>query len=405
MLDIAGRPHVYAIERDITERQRMESELARAQKVESLGVLAGGIAHDFNNLLTAILGNLSLARAHSDDTKENRLLLADAEQAATRARRLTRQLLSFTKAGAPITRPVCLHTIVTDTLRFALAGSGVTPHVVVEEDLPAVDADEGQISQLVSNLLINASQAMAGAGTVDVSLERFEGSPDGTQDSGPTWVLLRVRDEGMGIDEAHLSRVFDPYFSTKEGGSGLGLASVYNIVKHHGGHVHVESVRGEGTTFRVYLPCASGPAVASEEEPAQVPRGRGRVLVMDDDDEVRGVAARMAAALGYEVVAVPDGAVAVENYMRAARENEPFDLVLLDLTVAGGMGGLEALDRLRAFDPDVLAVVMSGYSEDPVLADHRLHGFRGAVAKPFRVAELGTVLSRALASVHDPDPA
>jgi signal transduction histidine kinase/CheY-like chemotaxis protein len=381
------------IVRDITDRRKLDQELLKAQKLESISLLAGGIAHDFNNLLTGIVSSIDFARHELGPEARLSGILGEAQRAAGRARSLVQRLLTFSGGGAPVKQPVHLAPVLRETAELALAGSSVRCECHMPEDLWAVDADPDQISQVVQNLLVNARQAMPGCGGIEVSAENVEVPPDTPLplDEG-RYVKLAVRDHGVGIPREHLPRVFDPFFTTREGGSGLGLAVSYSIVRKHGGCIEVQSDVGVGTTFRVYLPAAE--AAGLERPRAALPAGQGRVLLMDDDDIVRKGARRLLAERGYDVECARDGTVALELYRKARDGGQPFDAVILDLTVPDGMGGEECLARLRELDPQVRAIACSGYSEDSVLAQFREHGFQGLVRKPFTIEDLHGELHR-----------
>jgi len=385
------------VSRDVTYRKRMESEILRTDKLDSLGILAGGIAHDFNNLLTAIVGNISVARAQLNDNDQALRRLGEAEKACFRARDLTQQLLTFSKGGEPVKKETYITELVKDAAGFALRGSPSRCEFSIPEDLWPVEVDEGQMTQVINNLVINAHQAMPGGGMVRASCEnvlvtRYNGLPlaDGK------YVKITVEDRGAGISKEHLNKIFDPFFTTKQKGSGLGLATSYAIVKKHEGHIAVESVPGAGAAFSVYLPARdSGPVGGNIVSPA-LRRGTGRILVMDDDPSVREVASQMLAAIGYEVTSVADGEEAIGLYEQAMREGRPFHAVIMDLTVSGGMGGAEAMRRLRQMDPGVKAIISSGYSNDPLMADYRKHNFAAVVSKPYRLLDLSEAVRSAI---------
>ena len=395
----AGRVIVF---RDVTEERRRETERARTQHLESLGVLAGGIAHDFNNLLMALAANLEAARRRTPAADPAFQRLSQAEAACFRATELTRQLLTFARGGEPVRRRFHVGPLLEEWGEFALRGANVAVKVDVEPDLRAVDGDPGQIEQVVTNLVINARQAMPQGGTVELRASNLTiPAPQG--DLGPgDYVCLEVSDEGIGIPAEHLSRIFDPYFTTKQAGSGLGLAMVHSIVKRHGGSIRVESRPGRGTTFRIYLPAVSGVEQDAPPEAGAPPGGGGRVLVMDDEDMIRDVVQELLEDIGYRVEGAADGAEAVERYREAMGRGEPFDVVILDLTVPAGMGGREALERLKEIDPHVKAVASSGYASDPVLADPLRYGFLAAVPKPYRINELARVLQELIAAPARP---
>ena len=399
--DDEGEPHsaVFMVQ-DITARRRAEAALVRIERLECLGVLAGGLAHDFNNLLTAIVGNLSLAERMAEDRPQLKEVLAQAGRAGLQASNLTHQLLTFSKGGAPIKRAVSLGARIEESARFCLRGTAVDPRFEIAEDLPCVLCDADQIGQLVHNLVLNATQAMPTGGTVTISARNEIKGDDSPAPPGPgQYVVFRVADQGVGIPPEHLERVFDPYYSTKSAGSGLGLTSAHSIVRKHDGHIEVDSVMGEGTTVAVSLP-----VVEADEEldgglaPMVDVKLCGRVLVMDDQPQVRQAVEHMLNHLGLSVDAVEHGQAAVDAYAAALEQGRPYDLVILDLTVPGGMGGAEALTCLRAVDPRVRAVGSSGYSDDPILADHAKHGFVGVIPKPYTVAMVSAVLQDLLPS-------
>ncbi len=383
--------------RDVAERSRLEAEMVRNSKLESLGVLAGGIAHDFNNLLTGILGNVTLAQLDRGLPETAGRWLKDAETASVRARELTRQLLTFAKGGDPVRTTVRLAEVVREAADFALHGSRVRCEFTVSTDLWPADVDKGQIGQVVQNLVINAVQAMPEGGVVRIKLINESHDGDAVRAIVPgAYLRFEISDEGTGIRPENLGRIFDPYFTTKATGSGLGLAMVYSIVKKHDGHIEVDSELGLGTTFRILLPAlpaALPPAIVREEQTGPM---AGRVLFMDDQESIRRMAVTLLERLGFEVVAVRDGAEVVREYSAARDSARPFDVVLMDLTVPGGVGGREAMESLRQLDPEVRAIVSSGYSSDPVLANYRAHGFRARVAKPYRASDLARVLREVL---------
>jgi PAS domain S-box-containing protein len=388
-----------SIFRDITERRKLERNLLNAEKLESIGVLAGGIAHDFNNLLTAILGNISLAIEHTPGAGPARYNLAEAEDASLRARDLTQQLLTFSKGGSPIRRMVSIAGIVRDSATFALRGSNVRCDFEIADDLAPVAVDAGQFGQVVHNLVGNARQAMPDGGVVRVRCENaiLEPGHNLPMGDGPC-IRITVEDQGVGIPSENLKRIFDPFFSTRKDGSGLGLAVCYSVVRQHDGALTVESEPGKGSRFVIHLP-------ASEDRqgvPPDPKRTAGtshsthtrRILIMDDEEMVRKVATEVLTAIGYDAEGVPDGAAAIERYSAAMREARPFDAVLMDLTIPGGMGGKEAVRKVLDIDPGAKVIVSSGYSNDPVMADHRAFGFCGVIAKPYRIKDLRELLGR-----------
>ena len=379
--------------RDITKHKQMEAELQKADKLESVGVLAGGIAHDLNNFLTVILGNLSLVKRCTKEDEKATRYLQYMEEAIRQTGNLTWQLLTFASGGNPLTKAVSIGKLIEEDSAFALSGSKSRCELFLGEDLPSVEIDRGQITQVITNLLINADQAMLEGGTVKIRAEELTVTSE--TDSLPLqsghYVTLTITDEGPGIASQILSRVFDPYFSTKEHGSGLGLAICYSIVKKHGGHISVQSVEGEGTSFTIYLPVSSVQAEEEVDEDDLI-LGVGKVLLMEDEESVRQTANEMLVFLGYDVELAGDGAEAVKLYTEAFLSERPFDVVITDLTVRGGMGGKMAVSELIKVDSNVKAIVSSGYSSDS-FSDYIECGFCNVIAKPYRLQELGNVLA------------
>jgi PAS domain S-box-containing protein len=384
--------------RDVTERERLEQELMRSSRLESVGVLAGGIAHDFNNILTVVMGNLSLAQLDIEGGSEMARCIQEAERATLRARNLTQELLTFAHGGEPVRSAVDLAAVVRDVSEFALHGTQVKSVFDLPADLWPVDADKGQIGRVVQNLVINAFQAMPNGGWIRVSARNESVSGFGRPSLAPgDYVHISIEDTGTGIDLDVLPRVFDPYFTTKQSGSGLGLAAAYSIVKKHRGLIDVESDLGRGTTFHFWLPALrAGKPAAETASPEVLAPLKGRVLFMDDEASIRQMAAVLMRRIGLEVAVVSDGREAVEQFRIARAEGRPFAVVVMDLTVPGGMGGCEALNLLREIDPGVKAIVSSGYSSDPVLANYRDYGFCGVVSKPYEVAGFSRVLAEVL---------
>ena len=383
---------------DITDRKRMEEELARRQKLESLGVLAGGIAHDFNNLLVGILGNIGLARAEVEPCGAAQNFLRDAEQAVGRARGLTQQLLTFAKGGAPITALANVGAVAQEAARFATRGSKVTCAYAIPPDLWPAEIDSDQIAQAINNLVINAVQAMPQGGTIEVRCANLRVEPGETTAPVPPgdYVCLTFADQGAGVPAADREKIFDPYFTTKEKGNGLGLTSVYSIVRRHGGNITLKSAPDQGAAFTLYLPANPDGLPAQPTEEHVVKHGSGRILIMDDDAMVRKVAAAMLGRLGYDVHAVENGPETLAAYRQASAAGAPFAAVILDLTIPGGQGGAEVLAELRQLDPNVRAIVSSGYCNDPVMANFEQHGFKGVAPKPYQMTSMSQTLEQVL---------
>ena len=400
LIDFDSQNAILCVARDISERKRLDEERLRTQKLESLGVLAGGIAHDFNNLLTGILGNLSLAKANLPKTGPVAERLAETEKATLRAKDLTQQLLTFAKGGAPVKTEASLAELIRDAAGFAVRGTKAVCDYDCAEDLWLAEVDKGQLGQVLQNLVINAVHAMPEGGAIRLAARNL------TLDSGELpltpgkYVLITVRDHGLGIPPEHLAKIFDPYFTTKHSGSGLGLAVVYSIIANHAGHITVESEPGKGTLFSIYLP-ATGKCPLAEKPaspPAPLNKGRGKILVMDDEELIRDVSTAMLRQLGYEPHAARDGEEAITRYLQAKKDGHPFDLVIMDLTVPGGMGGKETIAQLRRLDPQVKGVVSSGYANDPIMANFSEYGFCGVAPKPFSLQELSDLLQTILYS-------
>jgi two-component system cell cycle sensor histidine kinase/response regulator CckA len=371
--------------RDISARKQSEALLLSAQKLESLGVLAGGIAHDFNNLLTGVFGHVDIARLSLPAGSEARENLDRAISVFGRVRALTQQLLTFAKGGAPAKECISLANLLQTTVRFTLSGSNVKPSLDIQDGLWACDADGSQVGQVLDNILINARQAMPLGGTIFIVARNVaEPSPVPVPLTVGRYVRISVRDQGIGIPPDILPRIFDPFFTTKQQGSGLGLATAYSIVKRHGGHIYAESEPARGATFEIYLPAARGqPDASGSGDPVLTRRPGQRVLLMDDEAFVLETGGHFLTELGCQVTCARDGAEAVARYQEALAGGSRFDLVILDLTIPGGMGGREAQAAIARLDPTAVIVASSGYSDDPVMASPQEHGFHGKLPKPY----------------------
>jgi PAS domain S-box-containing protein len=387
--------------RDISDALRIQEERVKAGRLASLGLLAGGIAHDFNNILMAIMGNVSMARATMPNPPAN--ALAEAEQACVRARQLTWQLLTFSKGGVPAKKTIAIPRLLNESASLVLRGTAVHFTVDTAPDLWPVHADESQLVQVFSNILINAEQAMPHGGVITVSAKNVR-EPDQRWEHalrvspGP-YIRVTISDKGIGIPREHLGRIFDPYFSTKQKGSGLGLATTYSIVKNHGGFLSVDSTLGRGTTVEINIPAATSRELTEPAEPVMhAAGGRRRILVMDDESSVRTLAINMLEFLGYEAEVVDSGTQAIERFAAALKAGRPFDVVMLDLIVPGDIGGKEAVGQLTGIDPAVKAILVSGYAQDSVLAEFRDYGFQAVITKPFTLQELSTTLHSVIAS-------
>ncbi len=390
----AGSMIYTAVIRDITQRKKLECEALKAQKLESLGILAGGIAHDFNNVLTAILGNTELAMIQVINNAKVYKSMENVKKASLRAKELAQRLLTFSKGGLPVKKSASIAKLIRESTEFALMGSNVKSTINISDELWLVEVDEGQLNQVLNNLIVNAVQAMPKGGNIDVYAEnRTKHDLDKVLHlNHDRYITISVRDTGDGISKENIECIFDPYFTTKEKGSGLGLASSYSIIKNHDGLITVESEQNVGTTFNIYLPASSNEITEKDALESKPVTGNGKILVMDDDEMVSNMVHTMLTAIGYTIESEKNGDKAIERYIKAKKEGVPFDLLLLDLTVQGGMGGKETIQKLHEIEPEAKAIVSSGYHNDSVLTDYADYGFRGAVTKPFNFEKLNKIL-------------
>jgi two-component system, LuxR family, sensor kinase FixL len=390
----AGKPILMrGVSLDITARKQVEEELFRARKLESLGVLAGGIAHDFNNFLTIIAGNIALAKIHLKPADSVSDILEQAAVASNRATSLALQLLTFGKGGAPVRRPSPLDGVIKDAVDLARAGAAVTINLEIASDLWSAEIDIEQIGQALYNILLNARQAMPEGGIIEVRARNvFDADPLSLRNGG--CVLISVRDHGCGIEADVLPRIFDPYFTTKQSGSGLGLATAHAIIAKHEGRITVHSIPGAETTFSIYLPACKAAQTAASGVGQQLQTGSGRILVMDDEEALRLLLAQLLKHLGYEVECARDGTEAIDLYQKAKDSGRRFDIVLVDLTIPGGMGGKEVAARLREVDDSVILIVSSGYSNTPIMSEFRKYGFDDVLSKPWSPVHLSEMLRR-----------
>lgn len=390
---------VVLVFRDVTDENKKEEELTKIRKLESVGLLAGGIAHDFNNILAAILGNINLALIYTESDDKAHPLLQEAEKASIRARHLTQQLLTFAKGGEPVKELADIKEVIHDSARFVLRGSNVRCNFHFENNLWSVEIDQGQMSQVIQNIIINANQAMPDGGAVEVSCSNI--NPEQSQGLGylsKDYVKIAIQDSGIGIANSLLDKIFDPYFTTKQKGSGLGLAVSHSIINKHDGYIKAVSEQGVGTTFTLYLPAQKDQQLThtGKQELRDEVAGQGKIIIMDDEEMVRIISQNMLAHFGYEVLQAKDGKEAISLFKEAQQTTAPVDLIIMDLTVPGGMGGREAVQEIHKIDPEAKVVVSSGYSNDPVMANHRDYGFLAAISKPFQLHELKTVVRRIL---------
>ncbi len=383
-----------------TELNKAYDELYEARKLQPLGILAGSIAHDYNNILTGIMGHLQFFKISLESGEKTDKILQDLDeinQATEQARSLTNRLLVFSKQGSPITQVLSIDELLKENTRFALTGTNIEPHFNIDDDIWPVDVDRYQFGQVITNLSINSAQAMPQGGHVFVSAHNTtvnSNTPSKLKPIKPgEYVLIEFRDEGIGIPKEHLEKIFDPYFTTKEGGSGLGLASSHNIIKKHGGYIQAKSSLNEGTVFHIYMPKSDKNIIRTYSSFERPLFGKGKVLVLDDDPTIRKILNGMLKYLGYQVDTTRKGSETIASYKSALQSDSPYDAVILDLTLSGTKGGGQAImAELLSIDPKVKAIVSSGYSHEPVMAEYKKYGFKYAMRKPYTLTELSNVI-------------
>ncbi|MGR3220117.1 MAG: response regulator [Candidatus Anammoxibacter sp.] len=396
-----GKVVFTAVLRDITEQRKTEEELIKVQKLESVGILAGGIAHDFNNILTAIMGNagLGVMFVKSNDSNKALKVLSIIEKASARAANLTKQLITFAKGGVPVMKLGSVANLINNAVSFANRGTNVNNEIIIRKGLWHVEMDEGQMNQVITNLVINAVQAMPAGGTLTVNAKNI------TKDEAVEikflkpvkYVLISIKDVGVGIPQKNIRKVFDPYYTTKEMRSGLGLASSYAIVNKHGGLLTVESEVNKGSVFHIYLPASSDEIIKPRgHEKTKLSVGRGKILVMDDSEEVRDMTEMALGLIGYEVTCVKDGDEALKLYSNTRDNGKTYDVTIMDLTVPGGMGGKDTIAKLLEIHPEANAIVFSGYSGDPIMSNYKDYGFKGVISKPFQIQEMNELLQKVI---------
>ncbi|HBU69810.1 MAG TPA: hypothetical protein DEE98_05440 [Elusimicrobia bacterium] len=389
---------VVIVFRDITEKLKMEENITKAHKIEAVGILAGGIAHDFNNLLTAILGNIGLAKFHAAPDSVLFDLLSESEKASFEARGLTQQLMTFSKGGVPVKQKASIVSILRDSATFMLRGSKSRCDYFIEDSLWDADMDVGQMAQVINNIIINADQSMPDGGAIEISARNIRiYSAENSMALAPgNYIHIAIRDHGNGIEKSIISKIFYPYFTTKETGSGLGLAVSFSIINKHGGFIGAESEVGVGTTINIYLPAVTAKTAKTQEYPAATEqreiKGHGKVLIMDDEDLIRNTMGRILNHLGYSAGFARNGEEAISVFSEARNSGQPFDAVILDLTIPGGFGGKDVLAKMLKMDPSVKALVFSGYSNDPIVANFKEYGFSGVLPKPCKIEDMSKAL-------------
>ncbi len=385
--DISGRKQAEA------ERLRLEQQIQQDQKLESLGILAGGIAHDFNNLMGGIFGNIDLARSVSKEVKTIQYLEATLNT-MNRARALTQQLLTFSKGGAPIQKITPLISFIQETVQFALSGSDISCRFDLAENLWLCNIDRNQIGQVIDNIIINAEQAMPNGGTIEVAAKNISvGEKELLNLTKGNYVKVSIKDFGIGIPKDIMPRIFEPFYTTKTKGHGLGLATCYSIINRHGGAIEVESEQGKGSTFHFYLPASTKSVVANTD--TVIKRvGSGTIIVMDDEEVLRVTTRHMLKAMGYSVVCKNDGKEVLDFFIKETEANRTFAAIILDLTIPGGMGGKTVIAEIRKLDKEIPVFVVSGYTDDPIMKNPIEYGFTASICKPFTMAELSEMLNK-----------
>ena len=404
--------------RDVTERKQTVEQASKLEKLEGLGLLARGFAHDFNNLLTVLLGNVSLASMQSPSEQSYREALDAARQATVQAQNLVQQLLTFAKGGVPITEKLDLNDVIRSYLEHRIGLPHIQYHGHLGEAPLMAEVDRGQFIRLLDNLMQNAEHAMPAGGSLGLTIRAHDPSvvpaPYHTPNLDPNtqYLTLEVRDSGTGIPEANMEKVFEPYFSTRSeaNATGLGLTVCESIARAHNGFLSVESVSGSHTIFRFFIPALqqswqSPPTTLETPTPVSTHRVANdppRVLVLEDEKSIRLLLSISLKRDGYEVVETEEGSETVEAYKLAMEEDKTFDLVIMDLSIPNGMGGAEAIQQIHYLDPTVKAVVSSGYSDDPIMANYASYGFIAVLPKPYTPSEMRALVSNLLRSPELP---
>ena len=386
--------------RDVTNQKKTEEELQKIDKLKSVGTLAGGIAHDFNNVLSGIYGNISLAKLKLSQNKSGIEFIEKAEQSMERAVHLTRQLLTFSKGGSPVKEDISINKLITEIVTFDLSGSNVKPIFEQTDNLWHAEVDKGQIEQVFSNLTINANQATPNGGHLYITMENITIAENNIVNlKKGKYIKIIFQDEGIGISKENLTKIFDPYFTTKQAGSGLGLATTYSIIKKHNGHIDISSKLGTGTTFTIYLPATkiqNNENKIATKTASAITNKSAKILVMDDEEIICTIVSEMAETIGFPTETTLNGEEAIKKYQKSLDNKTPFDLIIMDLTIPGGMGGKEAVKHILKINPKAKVIVTSGYSGDPIMANYKDYGFKGIITKPYTIDKLKNTLLKVL---------
>jgi len=386
--------------RDITQKKIVAQQMAKTSKLESTGLLAAGIAHDFNNILTSIVGNLSIVKYKINENSELYNSIRGAETAAFKAKELTQQLLTFSKGGAPLKKLTSLKNILVETSTFVLRGTAIESRFIIADDLYNVEVDEAQIGQVIQNIVINSREAMQGYGVLKIAAHNvIENDPVRVIIGNELYVQISIEDNGVGIPRDILEKVFDPYFTTKPHGTGLGLAVVFSVIKQHGGYIFVDSEAGKGSRFEIYLKASKNKATFTEIQYCDniTVAGCGKVLILEDDSNIQFILKTMLEELGFEIDITIDGEEAFHKYMNAKYDNNKYAFAIMDLTIPGKQGGKDTIRQIRAIDKDFKVIVSSGYSNDPVMSNYSEYGFNAILPKPYRLEDLKKVIATIMA--------
>ena len=388
---------VVVVFRDTSEQHKARQEIIKMQKLEALGILAGGIAHDFNNILTGILNNVSYAKLQAKEQSAIIDTLLDIEKITLKSKDLTHQLLTFAKGGLPVKETISLPELIRNQTTFSLRGTNYTYTISADKNVWPVDLDVGQFNQVITNIITNAKEAMPEGGKIEITINNL-GSNQENKNLLPEkkYIRIAIKDFGVGIPERHINKIFDPYFTTKQQGSGLGLAVTYSIIKRHHGDIRAESKPGNGTTFLIYLPVSENPNPTEPQKEPTVATGKGKILIMDDEPMILETVQKLLSVLGYSVVCAKNGQEALQSYRTAMSEGKPFLVVIMDLVVPGGMGGKESMAKILEIDPKARGIVSSAYSQDPVMADPQKYGFKAMVAKPYDISAFSQILAKVI---------
>lgn len=380
--------------KDNTERKKMEEQALKHKNLEALGTLAGGMAHDFNNALAVIMGNLSQAEIAMNISSEFEELISEAMEGCKNAQCLANKFLTFSSGGMPVKDRENIKKFIHDSVCSVLEGTNSKPEFDFEANDVYAEFDAAQMGQVIKNIVLNAHESMRAGGIIKVRTCNSSINVDNPFAAKPgEYVQIDITDQGHGIEKENLSKVFDPYYSTKNDKDGMGLATAFSIIKSHGGFITLESEVGQGSTFHIFIQLSKSKLNEKKMKANKIKlhQGSGRILIMDDQEQILFMLRKIMDKLGYEAVCTKDGQEAIEKYKQARNSEDDFDLVILDLTVPKGLGGADTMMELKKIDPNVRAIVSSGYSNDPVMANYRDHGFCAVMPKPYSIKNVSDI--------------